>query len=95
MDGDVKLLVAYDLFDEDDYGHLDRITRGRVEICSSNKYYIVSGESWDDDEATVVCRQLGYSPYGKDRLLHYVHSMVCWNVFRCSRSNRRELYNWH
>ena len=65
MEGDVKLLVAYDLFDEADYGHLDMITKGRVEICSGGRYHIVSGESWDNNDATVVCKQLGYSPYGK------------------------------
>ncbi len=88
MDGDVKLLVAYDLFNEDDYGHLDRITRGRVEICSSNKYYIVSGESWDDDEATVVCRQLGYSPYGNNAY-NFIHRYTEMSIYirRCSRSN--------
>ena len=64
-DGNVKLLVAYDVFDEADYGHLDVIRKGRVLMCSGGVYEVVCGEAWDNDEATVVCRQLGFSQYGR------------------------------
>ena len=53
------------MFDEADYGHLDVIRKGRVLMCSGGVYEVVCGEAWDNDEATVVCRQLGFSQYGR------------------------------
>lgn len=35
---------------------------GRLEICQNNDFGTVCDQMWDAFDATVVCRQLGYSP---------------------------------
>ena len=39
-------------------------TYGRVEVCVDEIWTTICSDHWKYKDATVVCHQLGYSPYG-------------------------------
>ena len=68
VDGSVRLqnpdassesqLPSYDLIK-------DQVSRGIVEVCVNGSYSRVCDDGWDNRDASVVCRQMGFSRHGK------------------------------
>ena len=56
------------------------MNEGRLELCLHQRWGTVSDGTWSNEEAQVVCRQLGYSTEGSSVLL----CTVTIAVYMCS-----------
>ena len=72
--GDIRLVNRSSVTTELGYG--------RVEVCSENRVWgTVCDEDWDELDASVVCRQLGYNGTGKWNYQEKDESMFIHNMF--------------
>ena len=60
---------------DESYYDKNGLLRGRVEVCVEGRYGTVCDDSWDYEDASVVCEQLELSPYGESG-----HSLL-WIAF--------------
>ena len=72
-EGSARLTLDGDIVDsvyltegniEDFYFDKDELARGRIEVCVGGAYGTICDQNWDNEDASVVCSQLGFSRYG-------------------------------
>ena len=62
-DGDVRLVDG------------DRVGRGRLELCMNGEWGTVCRNRFNRPDATVVCRQLGFSRF-REFIFRYYHDVM-------------------
>ena len=56
--------LAGDCFHNHDYDFQSNSSNGIVEVCLDGNWGPICGDDWSYNDASVACKQLGYSPYG-------------------------------
>ena len=67
-----------------------RGNEGRVEICYDNHWGALCDNDWDNNDAAVVCRQLGLSTEG-ECLKRMKREDECVGVFWKRKGNRKDM----
>ena len=70
ISGDVRVRVSSDDFVPPEQQHYlieDELSVGRVEVCLGGRFGTIcdTRTAFDDQDASVVCEQLGFSSYGE------------------------------
>ena len=55
-------------------------SNGRVEVCQFGTWGAVCSDVWNDNNARVVCGQLGYDPQGLCRYTYSLRPSAVWWV---------------
>ena len=73
-DGDVRLVSTS-----------QEVVKGRVEVCMNKTWGTICRDYWDDKDAQVVCRQLGYANKGNNyvfnAMVHWLSELLYINEF--------------
>ena len=64
IEGDLRLLRMEESDDYTTVGVYDELMMGRVEICHDRRYRTICDDLWNNSDASVACKQLGFSPHG-------------------------------